>query len=198
MIIVDIEATGTEPHKHSLLSIGAVDFANPDNQFYEECRMWDGAHIMDEALAVCGFSRESIIDPRKQTEKELVTHFLAWAAGCEEQTIAGQNPSGDRDFIKYGCERAHINWPLAYRVIDLHSVCYVHQIQKGIVPPVIHKHSALNLNAILGYVGITEAQPQPHNGLIDALLEAECFSRLINNESMFPQFKIYPIPWLAK
>jgi len=197
MIVVDMEATGTEPHKHSLLSIGAIDFSNPKNQFYEECRMWEGAHVMDEALKVSGFDAVSIKDPKKQTEKELVTHFLAWAATCQEQTIAGQNPSSDRDFIKYGCERAHINWPLAYRVIDLHSICYFHHIQKGVTPPTTHKHSALNLNAILAYVGITEPQPKPHNGLTDATLEAECFSRLLYNKVMFEQFEKYPIPWVT-
>ena len=58
MIIVDVESTGIEPEKHSILSIGALDFDNPENQFYGECRAWDWAHIMDESLVVNGFSRE--------------------------------------------------------------------------------------------------------------------------------------------
>jgi len=62
MIVLDVEATGTEPHKHSIVSVGALDIANPTNRFYMECRAWDGAHIMDEALAVNGFSREQVID----------------------------------------------------------------------------------------------------------------------------------------
>lgn len=192
MIIVDMEATGTEPHVHSLLSIGAVDFDNPKNQFYEECRMWDGARMIDEAFEINGFTKESAVDPKKQTEKELVEHFLVWVETCKEHTISGQNPSSDRDFIKYACMRAGINWPLAYRVIDLHSVCFSHQIQKGITPVTKNKHSALNLEAILQYVGITEGQPKPHNGLTDAILEAECFSRLFYNKSLFDQFNKYP------
>ena len=34
MIVVDMESSGVEPHKYSLLSVGAVDFTNPDNTFY--------------------------------------------------------------------------------------------------------------------------------------------------------------------
>lgn len=195
MIIVDMESTGLEPHRHSLLSIGAVEFENPKNQFYEECRMWEGAHVMEEALEVCGFTREQIVDPAKQTEAELVSHFLTWVSACGEQTIAGQNPATDRDFIKYGCERAHLNWPLAQRVVDLHSICFYHQIRRGLTPPKSHKHSGLNLEAVLLYCGVKGGQPKPHNGLTDAILEAECFSRLFYDTSMFEQFGKYPIPW---
>ena len=65
MIIVDVESSGVDPVKHSLLSIGAIDFLNPKNQFYGECRVWDGAHIMDEALAVNGFTKEQITNKKK-------------------------------------------------------------------------------------------------------------------------------------
>jgi len=39
MIVADIEATGLDPRKHSILSIGAVDFEHPERQFYGECRI---------------------------------------------------------------------------------------------------------------------------------------------------------------
>ena len=49
MIIIDVEASGTEHDKHSIVSLGAIDFDNPENRFYRECKVWTGAHIMDEA-----------------------------------------------------------------------------------------------------------------------------------------------------
>ena len=76
MIVVDVEASGTEAHKHSVVSVGALDFANPTNRFYEECKVWDGAHIMDEALAVNGFTKEQITDAKKQSEGDLIHAFL--------------------------------------------------------------------------------------------------------------------------
>jgi DNA polymerase III epsilon subunit-like protein len=56
MIVLDIEASGVEAHKHSIVSLGALDLANPKNRLYLECRIWDGAHVMDGALAVNGFT----------------------------------------------------------------------------------------------------------------------------------------------
>ena len=131
MIIVDIEASGTEYHKHSIVSIGALDFDNPTNQFYDECRIWDGAHIMDGALEVNGFTKEEIIDPNKKTEAEITKAFLAWAADVKERTLVGQNVSFDRDFLKTAAERAHTDWPLAYRTIDTHTLAYMHIIKRG-------------------------------------------------------------------
>ena len=100
MIVLDVESSGTEYHVHSILSLGAIELENPTNQFYEECHIWDGAHIMEEALEVNGFTQEEASDPKKKTEAELVRGFLAWANGVGEKTLAGQNVSFDRVFLK--------------------------------------------------------------------------------------------------
>lgn len=136
MIAVDVESSGTEAHVHSILSVGAVDTARPERQFYEECRAWEGAKIEDEALAVNGFTHEQATDPAKQTEGQLVQKFVAWASACEEQTFAGQNVSFDRDFLKYAAGRAgHTAWPFAHRTIDSHTLCYMHMVKRGLTPP---------------------------------------------------------------
>jgi len=72
MIIVDVESSGISAQKCSLLSVGAIDFDTPERRFYEECRIFDGAHVEKEALAVNGFSNEQINDPGKQTDRELI------------------------------------------------------------------------------------------------------------------------------
>lgn len=194
MIIVDVESSGVEPTKHSVLSIGAIDFSNPKNQFYGECRIWDGAHIMDEALAVNGFTKEQIMNEKKQTEESLVKSFLAWTENVSEHTIAGQNPSFDRDAIHKASERYHLNWPLAYRTIDLHTACYFHMIKKGVLPPVANKRTDLNSDKIMKYVGIP-VEPHPHNALNGAKVATEALSRLFYNKSLIEEFKDYPIPW---
>jgi len=192
MIIVDIETSGVDCRLCSILSIGAVDFADPKNQFYEECRIFDGAHVEKEALGVNGFTREQISDPKKQTDKEIVEKFLAWMKTTKEWTIGGQNPSFDRDFLQYTAYRYHINWPLAHRIIDLHSVAYFHMKRKGIEPPQKNSHSALSLDGILTYVGM-QKEPHPHNALTGAKLEAEAFSRLFNEKPFFDEYKTIPI-----
>ena len=195
MLIVDVEASGTEPLKHSIVSVGALDLANPTNRFYEECRVWDGAHIMDEALAVNGFSREEVTDKKKQSESDLIHAFLHWSDGLEERTLAGQNVSFDRDFLKAAAERAgHTDWQFAYRTIDTHTLCYMHMIEHGVQPPVVRNRSALNLDAVLNYCGIPE-EPAPHNALTGALSHAEVISRLLFGRKLLPEFTQFEIPW---
>ena len=106
MVILDVEASGTDNRIHSIVSIGAVDFDNPERQLYDECRIWDGAHVMDEALEVCGFSKEEIIDPSKKSEAELYDGFVEFALNTEDHTLAGQNPSFDRDYLHAAALRA--------------------------------------------------------------------------------------------
>jgi DNA polymerase III epsilon subunit-like protein len=173
--------------------VGAVDFENPLNRFYMECRIWEGAHISDEALRINGFSRAEAVDIKKPFDRDLVTAFLKWAHSISERTIAGQNPSTDRDFLKATAERYHIDWPFAHRVVDLHSVMYFELILKGKGVPTKNGHSSLHLDSILTYVGIPE-EPKPHNGLTGALVETEAFGRLFYGKNLISDFEKYPVP----
>lgn len=197
MLVLDIEASGTEYHKHSIVSIGALDLDKPDNRFYDECRIWEEAHVMEGALEVNGFTESEITDPSKQSEAELVIKFLEWSQQVEDRTITGQNPSFDRDFIKAAAERAGVNWDLAYRTIDTHSLCWMHMIKRGMKPPIDkdHRRSSLDLDAVLNYCGIPE-EPQPHNALTGALCHAEVTSRLLFDKQLLQEFKDQPIPWI--
>lgn len=199
MLVIDVEASGTEAHKHSIVSLGALDLFNPSNRIYEECRVWDGAHIMDEALKVNGFTKEQVTDANKQSEADLAHRFLDWSKDLKDRTLAGQNVSFDRDFVKYACERAgHTDWPFAYRTIDTHTLCWAHMVNRGMQPPLDPKHrrSALNLDAVLNYCGIPE-EPNPHNALTGALSHAEVISRLLYGRKLLPEFEQFDIPWRA-
>lgn len=199
MIVVDVEASGTEYQKHSIVSIGALDYDDPSNTFYEECRIWEGAHIMDEALEVNGFTKDEITDPTKKSEAEIIRAFLAWAIDIDNRTLVGQNVSFDRDFIKAAAERAGENYTLPYRTIDTHTLAYMHMVKRGITPPFDkEKHrTALNLDVILNYTGIPE-EPAPHNALTGAFSHAEVTARLLSDKQLLENFKQYPIPWLAQ
>jgi len=196
MLVLDVEGSGTNYEKHSIVSIGALDLANPTNQFYAECRIWDGAHIMDGALEVNGFTEAEITDPNKMSEAELVRNFLAWAEPITDRTLAGQNVSYDRDMLKHAAQRAGFDWHLAYRTIDTHTLCWMHMVKAGLQPPVdvTHHRSALNLDAVLNYCGIPD-EPEPHNALTGALSHAECISRLLYNKPLLPEFSQFEIPW---
>ncbi len=198
MLILDVEASGTEYAKHSIVSIGAVDLDNLENRFYGECKIWDGAHIMDGALEVNGFTKAEITDESKQTEGELVTAFIEWSQHMSDRTLAGQNVSFDRDFVKAALERIGQPYDLAYRTIDTHSLCWMHIVKSGKNPPIDpqHRRSALNLDAVLNYCGIPE-EPHPHNALTGALSHAEVIARLLYDQKLLPEFQQYDIPWLS-
>ena len=198
MLVVDVEASGTEYHTHSIVSIGAVNSAKPDDRFYAECRIWDGAKIMEGALEVNGFTEAEITDPNKAAEAEIIQAFLEWTQHLSDRTITGQNPSFDRDFIRAAAGRAGLSWDLAYRTIDTHSLCWMHIIKQGNEPPVSkqHRRSDLDLDAVLQYCGIPE-EPQPHNALTGALCHAEVVSRLLYDRPLLPEFSHLPIPWLS-
>lgn len=194
MITIDVEASGTDYEKHSIVSVGAVDFTNPARQFYEECRIWDGAHIMDDALVVNGFSEAEITDPQKKTEGELVEVLLAWIHETDDYTLAGQNVTFDRDFIQAAARRAAADYDLPYRIIDTHTLCYMHMVKRGMNIPFAKHHTALDLDAILRYCGVPE-EPSPHNALTGALCHAEVVSRLLYDKKLLPEFELYEIPW---
>jgi DNA polymerase III epsilon subunit-like protein len=197
MIIIDIEASGVDYKKHSIVSIGALDFSNPTNRFYGECRIWPGAHIMDEALKVNGFTKDQITDPNKKSEAELVQEFMEWSQHMSDRTLTGQNVSFDRDILKSACDRANLPWDFAHRTIDTHTLCFMHMIKRGLTPPFDpqHRRSALNLDTILNYCGIPE-EPKPHNALTGAMSHTEVTSRLLHDKKLLPEFSQFEIPWL--
>lgn len=193
MIVIDIEASGTNYEKHSILSLGALELANPSNRIYLECRAWEGARIENEALAVNGFTLEQALESGKQTETQLIAQFLTWADAIEDQTFAGQNVSFDRDFVRAACERAGYNYPFAHRTVDTHTLAYMHLTLRGEPIPIEKRHSALNLDVILNYVGIPN-EPEPHNALTGALCHAEVISRLLYGRPCVSELAMYPLP----
>jgi DNA polymerase III epsilon subunit-like protein len=197
MIIIDVEASGTNYEKHSIVSIGALDFDNPTNRFYGECRVWEGAHIDEGALEVNGFTEAELKDENKQSESELVRAFTEWTQHMGDRTLVGQNVSFDRDMIKAATQRAGQSWGFAHRTLDTHTMCWMHMMNRGNQPPIDdqHRRSALDLDAVLNYCGIP-SEPEPHNALTGALCHAEVASRLLNNKKLLPEFLQFEIPWL--
>ncbi len=199
MLVVDVEASGVDYAKHSIIAVGAVDFEHPERQLYEECHIWDGAHIEEDAIAVHGISREAQMDPDRQSEADVVHEFIAFAEPMADRTFAGQNVSFDRDFLRAAAVRAgHTEWPFAHRTIDTHTLAWMHMVKRGLTPPVDpeKKHSALNLDAVLNYCGIP-MEPVPHNALTGAKSHAEVISRLLYDKKLLSEFKQYEIPWLS-
>lgn len=198
MIILDVESSGLEAKDYSILSLGAVDLDDPTNQFYDECRVWDGAKIDEAALAINGFSEEEARDVSKKSEAELIASFVAWATDRpENRTLAAQNVSFDYEFVRAACKRAGIDFPFAKRTVDVHSLAWLHMTKQGMVPPVGSHHSLLSMSFILRYCGLPE-EPKPHNALTGALLHAEVISRIAYTKKLIRDYDSFDIPWQTK
>jgi DNA polymerase-3 subunit epsilon len=132
-------------------------------------------------------------DASKPSEKELLKAFFEWTNSVNDVTFAGENPSFDRDFLRVACMRYKIDWPFAYRTVDLHSIVYAKLIKEGKEIPSRNRHTNLGLDTMLSMVGLPR-NPLPHNALRDAVLEAEVFSRVILGKSQVPGFELFPVP----
>ena len=193
MIIIDVETTGMDYSKHSIIDIGAIDFHQPSNQFQQECRMWSGAEIDPKALKINGFTIKDIISKDKLSLKETIRIFLQWTQQIENRTIAGQNPDFDLGFLKATAKRYGYRLNLGHRKIDQHSLVYANHLSRGISPPLEGNVSNLNSDYIMQYVGLP-LEPKPHKALNGAKWEAEAFSRLIYGRILFTEFRKYKIP----
>lgn len=187
MIVVDVETSGLNPELSSLVSIGAVNFEDRTQEFYEECKVFDGAEIAPEALAVNGFSKEQIVDSKKQSEAELIKKFAKWVSEQNavlqkthgyDHVIGAQAAYFDTSFLQAACKRAGINYMFGRRSVDLHAVSYAHHLAHRKPLPIKDGQINLSLNATLSYLGL-EPEPNPHIAITGARLEAEAFSRLI-------------------
>ncbi|HEY4512594.1 MAG TPA: 3'-5' exonuclease [Candidatus Paceibacterota bacterium] len=197
MIIVDVETTGVEPSKHSVVSIGAVDFDNAERKFSIECSAFAGAHADNEALQIIGMTRELIFDSSKPSEAQAIQKFIEWMKEAKDHTIAGQNCYFDLEFLLAATHRAHLNISLPKRIVDLHSVVWLHMMKREMSPPIdpIHRRSNINSDFICDYVGIPR-EVGPHIGINGALWETEAFSRIFYDKSLLSEFKQYKISWL--
>ncbi len=212
MIVIDVEASGIDPKKNSLLSIGAVNFHDPSKTFYQECYVFEGAEVDESAIAYCGFSMEEVHDKTKPSEGEMVQSFFDWAKQFDEITLAGENVVWlDLAALSYAAERHGLKhdfafksqfayqqpMPFGFRTIDLHSLSYAHHLSRGIKPPMEKGLTRLSADTTFAYVGIPP-EPKPHHALNGAKYEAEAFSRFIYGKNLLPEFAHLPVPEYLK
>ena len=80
----------------------------------------------------------------------------------------------------------------------MHSEAYGSYQRRGLIPPLKDNHSDLNSDSIFAYTGLPR-EPNPHNGLTGAKMEAEAFSRLNLGKNLFPEYSQFKIPdYLSK
>ncbi len=199
MIVVDIETTGTDPQKHAMIDLAALDFENPSYQFHRSIRIFEGVEIEQEALDYNGFTLEEISDPKRPELAQVLEEFKKWLEPIKEKTMAGQNPDFDMEFLRANAERAGIKLPLTHRKLDQHTLAYFKMRELEMPVPMDEKgRSNLNSDKVMEWVGIPP-EPKPHHSALNGVLwEAEAFSRLMEGKNLLPQFANYPVPEYLK
>ena len=209
VVIFDIETTGLDPRRNSIVSLGAVDPDRPEDTFYEECRVFDGAEINPDALKVNGFNVEEVTDQRKQTPKELYLKFVKYVKDHNAEALSGFNISRfDLRFLANTAERYGLEWELPNVYFDLKNdfedMVYnnpkFHDLKEQIdrlFPPKNgnsdpEKINYISLNRSLKYFGVDD-EPRPHNALGGAKYATELYGLFYLKSHFLREYDKYPI-----
>lgn len=203
MIVVDIETSGGDFEKCGIIEIGAVDLENTDNIFFEKARLSEEYEIVNAkgfektVLEVLGTTEKDLRNKDIQSEELLLKHFFEWCLKVKIKNFICQNPQFDYSFIWRKAVKYNLDLPVDYKVFDLHSVAQV--IYFNINGKFLMEEktdgnfSNMGLKNILSFVGMQDPRKN-HNGLEDAMLEAECFSRLVYGKNLLPKYSKFKIP----
>ncbi len=209
VVIFDIETTGLDPRRNSIVSLGAVDPNRPEETFYEECRVFDGAEINPDALKVNGFNVEEVTDQRKQTPKELYLKFVKYVKDHNAEALSGFNIAHfDLRFLANTAERYGLGWELPNVYFDLKNdfedMVYnnpkFHDLKEQIdrlFPPKNgnsdpEKINYISLNRSLKYFGVDD-EPRPHNALGGAKYATELYGLFYLKSHFLREYDKYPI-----
>ena len=192
MIVLDCETSGLDPARCAILSIGAIDFLQPDRQFYVEVQAPEGCCIEPTALAINGFTREEIFSEVRLPLYLALRDLSAWVRLCRHKNLAGSNVAFDAGFLRAAARSIYMPYPFGRMSIDLMSLWYVHRLTTyGELLP--SGQVWVKTDEILRYVGLP-AEPHPHNALVGAKGEAEAFSRLIYGRGLLPEYEEHRVP----
>lgn len=198
MIVLDIETTGLDPEVHGIVSIGAVDITNPNEVFYEECRIREGEKIDDNALEVNGFTLDECRDKNKQSTRDLIQHLEEWIESRTIKMIGGlQVAAFDVPFFNKKASQVGLRTRLHRRSIDLHSIAYAKMQALGKIVPMTDGWSVMDTDFIHPFCGLPK-EPKPHNALNGAKWEAESLYRLMNGKNLLKDFSRHPVPEYLK
>jgi len=206
MIVVDIETSGGfDPVKIGVWQIGALELENPENTFLEESRIDDEDFVEEVALKVIGKTEAQLRDKSKQSQKEMLLHFFQWAAKIENRDLIAHNTPFDYGFLVLKSKKYALEFPFGHRTFDLHPIAAIKYYELYGEFFIEENSSKMNLPNVMKFCGMKDeriqvkdnevaTQGKPHNGLEDAKLEAECFSRIVYGEGLFSEYDKFPIP----
>lgn len=170
IIVLDIETSGVDSDKNSILSIGAISWDGKE-KFYGECAPFEGAEITDRALEINGFTKEYIVN--QQSLQNLMTQYSNWTNQFGDKYILAGHQIGsfDMQFLNKSAARTGVKLFHSYKSLDLHSISY------------FLFGESLTLHEIALKLGI-EPEKEPHNALNGAICERNCLVKIYDRISI--------------
>ena len=124
VLVVDVEATGLDPSKHSLIEIGAVlldENLKTIKEYSSLVAPLPGREIYKESMAVNKISMEEL--KTAPDFKTVIDEFHeAFCLDPIVPTISGWNVWFDVDFMRVLYDKVGKKWPFGHRFLDLQSV----------------------------------------------------------------------------
>lgn len=191
-IILDLETSGLDKVKCGIWQIGAIDL-NDNEEFFQEGRIDDKDFVEKDALKVIGKTEEDLRDKNKKTQKQLLKDFFQWLETRKVKNFLCQNPQFDLTFLEIKANEYGLKIPFRYKCFDSHTIAQMVYYKINGEFWFEEGRSKMNLGKILEFVGMKDNR-QAHNALEDCKLTAECFSRLIYGENLFPEYSQFKIP----
>lgn len=194
-IVVRIRTTGPDLAEDLPVEIGAVYIKDPTKFYYTKCRPpWSV-----EGKEVEELKREGITwldDKGIPTVRQALGGFTSWRLGLLGNVrLAGSNVNSDFDFLENVAKKYHQSLGFFGDSQYLGSWFRFSLELRGMPEPDILRGANLTA-AIFKYAGLP-AEPEPHNMLVSAKMEAEAFVRLTGN-TLFLEFERYPLPAYLK
>lgn len=185
MIVLNIETSGVEKVKCGIWQIGAIDLGT-NEIFFEEGRIDDEDKIITAGektlFELLGKTEEELRDKNKQSQKELIEKFFKWVESRKIKNFICQNPQFDVAFLEIRARKYGLKIPFHYRSFDLHSIAQLKYYKKYKKFLIKDDHSDMGLKNILKMCG-KEDNRGAHNALEDAKLTAECFNKLLMEDT---------------
>ena len=210
MIVLDVESSGLDTGKCGIWQIASIDLDNPKNYFLEEGRIDDEDLVEEGALKITGKTEEYLRDPKKQSQKQLISNYLEWRKSCKEKINTGQNIGWDFNIIQNKCIRYgmldKLHEIIGQRTIEVHTLAQEKYFEiNGEYSEDENGKSNMNLTKILEFCGLSDKRMNlelekatkkgtAHNALEDCKLAGECYYRLKYGKNLFPEFKKFKIP----
>ncbi|MGV8150419.1 MAG: exonuclease domain-containing protein [Candidatus Woesearchaeota archaeon] len=197
MISIDIESSGGDFLKHGIFQIGALDTDNPNNYFFETCRIDDDDEIDSDSLRITGATEETLRDKSRQSQKEMIEKFLEWMNTVQVKSFLCHNTQFDHAFIRCKLSKYDIPIALPWRAFDIHSIASIKFLEVNGSLLIKEQESFLTLSKIIEFCGMNDPREE-HNALEDAELTAECFARIMYGKNLLKKYTEYSIPQYLK